>query len=118
MNKIGNNITPSLDSFRDLESKNVFIHYSVEHHTDGCNLNFSIEFKDYTRAQTGWYNDNHEFGDVKQTMESSIRLAYWYLENPRRIELINSYYTDEYREYNKECGLFLNNFITDEHRNR
>lgn len=106
----------SLDSFTDLESKNVFIHYSLEHYTNGRNLNFSVEFRDYPRAQTSWYNDDHEFGDVRQAMETSIRLAYWYLDNPRRIELINSHYTDEYKEYAIACGVFLNNFITDKHR--
>jgi len=96
-----------LSTYKSLEENGVYIHYVHEHYTDGTNLNFSIEFKNHN-TQTGWYNDNHEFGDVHETMVASIKLAQWYLENPRRIELINSgYHEEEYRDYIQEHREYL-----------
>lgn len=50
---------------------------------------FSIDFT-HQKTQTGWYNDNHEFGDVPRTLLCSLKLALWYLEDSTRIEMINS----------------------------
>ena len=98
----------TLDTYKELEENGVYIHYIPEHYNDGTNLNFSIEFRKY-KTQTGWYNDNHEFGDVLETMTSSILLAKWYLENPRRIELINGSITDpEHYQYGEDLMEFLN----------
>ena len=98
----------TLDTYKELEEQGVYIHYIPEHYNDGTNLNFSIEFRKY-KTQTGWYNDNHEFGDVLDTMTSSILLAKWYLENPRRIELINGSITDpEHYQYGEDLMEFLN----------
>ena len=98
----------TLDTYKELEENGVYIHYIPEHYNDGTNLNFSIEFRKY-KTQTGWYNDNHEFGDVLDTMTSSILLAKWYLENPRRIELINGSITDpEHYQYGEDLMEFLN----------
>jgi len=91
-----------LTSYTDLENKNVFIHYDIEHYNDGCNLCFSIEFRDYDQ-QTYGFNDNHEFGNIEQTMRSSIELAYWYLEKPYRIKGSELHYMDDkFIEFNNE----------------
>jgi hypothetical protein len=98
----------TLETYKELEDEGVYIHYIPEHYNDGTNLNFSIEFRKY-KTQTGWYNDDHEFGDVLDTMTSSILLAKWYLENPRRIELINGSITDpEHYQYGEDLMEFLN----------
>jgi hypothetical protein len=98
----------TLDTYKELEENGVYIHYIPEHYNDGTNLNFSIWFRNY-KVGTGWYNDNHEFGDVLDTMTSSILLAKWYLENPKRIELINGSITDpEYYQYTEDLMEFLN----------
>lgn len=114
MNQIIDRIT--LDTYRTLEENGVYIHYSPEHYADGTNLNFSIEFKNQ-KTQTGWYNDNHEFGDVYETMYKSIHIAQWYLKDPKRIELINSGYNNpEYIVYKDElAGLLsiINSTITE-----
>jgi hypothetical protein len=97
-----------LSTYKSLEENGVYIHYIPEHYNDGTNLNFSIEFRKY-KTQTGWYNDNHEFGDVLDTMTSSILLAKWEGENPRRIELINGSITDpEHYQYGEDLMEFLN----------
>jgi hypothetical protein len=106
----------NLSEYAELEKQNVFINYSVEHYGDGCNLNFSIEFRDYERAQTGWYNDNHEFGDVADTMEASVRMAKWYLGKPERIKMINSAYTPEYIKFHDELSLFITSLIKADHK--
>ena len=114
MNQITDRIT--LDTYRTLEENGVYIHYVPEHYADGTNLNFSIEFKNQ-KTQTGWYNDNHEFGDVYETMYKSIHIAQWYLKDPKRIELINSGYNNpEYIVYKDElAGLLsiINSTITE-----
>ena len=102
----------NLESYTLLEEKGVFIHYIPEHYKDGTNVNFSIEFildrEKLKRIQTGWYNDNHEFGNVYQTMIASVKLAFWYLEDPKRIQLINSGYNDmDYIKYVEERKEFL-----------
>lgn len=91
-----------LTSYTDLENKNVFIHYDIEHYSDGCNLCFSIEFRDYDQ-QTYWFNDNHEFGNIEQTMRSSIELAYWFLEKPERINGFKlTLMSDKFEQFNNE----------------
>lgn len=72
-----------------LQQNNVFIHTMIEHYGDGSNVSFSIEFKKFNE-QTGWYNDNHEFGDAGSVMASAIELAEWYLADHDRIEAIRS----------------------------
>ena len=91
----------NLDEYKKLEDLGVYFHYSPEHYSNGSNLNFSIEFKNYD-TQTGWYNDDHEFGDVYDTKVKSIKLAQWYLEDPKRIELIDCSMKDP------ECIKYLN----------
>jgi hypothetical protein len=104
----------NLDEYKKLEDLGVYFHYSPEHYSNGSNLNFSIEFKNYD-TQTGWYNDNHDFGDVYNTMIKSIQLAYWYLENPKRIEMINSGYDNpDYTSYQVEVAEIINLLIKDE----
>jgi hypothetical protein len=97
----------TLDTFKTLEENGVYIHYATEHYKDGSNLCFSIEFRNQG-TQTGWYNDNHEFGDVTETMEKSLKLALWYLQCEKRIMLINSgYHNPEYITYLNDKGVFL-----------
>jgi len=108
----GKSIT--LESFEYLEERGVFIHYVPEYYEDGVNLNFSIAFTSgASRIGTAWYNDNHEFGNVKETMEASVKLALWYLEKPERIDLINSGYNDPaYIEYNQDLRDFISSLTT------
>jgi hypothetical protein len=105
-----------MDSYKRLEESGVYIHYSPEHYKDGSNVNFSIEFLDretLNRVATGWYNDNHEFGDTSETMTASVKLALWYLEDPKRISLINSGYNDpEYIAYTSELSKFTKKLIS------
>jgi len=96
-----------LSSLKTLEDNGVYIHYIPEHYMDGSNLNFSIEFTKYN-TQTGWYNDDHEFGDVYDTTVKSLKLAQWYLEDPKRIELIDGSLKDpEYVKYVNDLCDFL-----------
>jgi len=96
-----------LSSLKTLEDNGVYIHYVPEHYKDGSNLNFSIEFTKYN-TQTGWYNDDHEFGDVYDTTVKSLKLAQWYLEDPKRIELIDGSLKDpEYVKYVNDLCDFL-----------
>lgn len=97
----------NLETYKTLEENGVYIHYIPEHYGDGTNLNFSIEFRKH-KTQTGWYNDNHEFGDVYETMTKSLKLALWYLQCEKRISLINSgYHNPEYITYVNDKGVFL-----------
>lgn len=97
----------NLETFKKLEENGVFIHYIPEHYSDGTNLCFSIEFRNHN-TQTGWHNDNHEFGDVTETIKKSLMLAEWYLQCEKRINLINSGYNNpEYLTYVNDRGVFL-----------
>jgi hypothetical protein len=101
-----------LKSLKTLEDNGVYIHYVPEHYNDGSNLNFSIEFTKY-KTQTGWYNDDHEFGDVYDTTVKSLKLAQWYLEDPKRIELIDGSMKDpEYVKYVNDLCDFLETIVT------
>ena len=96
-----------LETYNLLEKYGVFIHYSPDHYEDGSNMLFSIEFTNQ-KIQTGWYNDNHEFGDVPRTLLCSLKLALWYLEDFTRIEMINSgYYNEQYSRYVEDKNKFL-----------
>jgi hypothetical protein len=100
-----------LSSLKTLEDNGVYIHYVPEHYNNGSNLNFSIEFTKY-KTQTGWYNDDHEFGDVYDTKVRSIKLAQWYLEDPKRIELIDGSMKDpEYTKYVNDLCDFLETIV-------
>ncbi len=103
-----------LDHFDTLEQNGVFIHYNYDHYTDGTNCNFSIEFTNQ-KTQTGWYGDNHEFGGVKDVMLFSIKLALWYLSNPKYIDLINSgYHESDYIDYVEKRSELIKEFLKDE----
>lgn len=102
-----------LDHFDTLEQNGVFIHYSYDHYKDGTNCNFSIEFTNQN-TQTGWYGDNHEFGEVKDVMLFSIKLAFWYLDNPKYIDLIDSgYHESDYMDYVEKRREFIKEFLKD-----
>ena len=68
---------------RNLEAKGVFIHLNHEHYEDGSNCNWSIEFTKLKQPnnQTGWYGDNHDFGDTVDCYEAAFRLAKFLLED-------------------------------------
>ena len=101
----------TLNTYKTLEDNGVYIHYVPEHYSDGSNLNFSIEFTKQ-KTQTGWYNDDHEFGDVYDTKVRSIKLAQWYLEDPKRIELIDGSMKDpEYTKYVNDLCDFLETIV-------
>jgi hypothetical protein len=101
----------TLNTYKTLEENGVYIHYAPEHYSDGSNLSFSIEFTKQ-KIQTGWYNDDHEFGDAYDTKVSSIKLAQWYLEDPKRIELIDGNMRDpEYMKYVNDLFDFLETIV-------
>jgi hypothetical protein len=101
----------TLNTYKTLEENGVYIHYAPEHYSDGSNLSFSIEFTKQ-KIQTGWYNDDHEFGDAYDTKVSSIKLAQWYLEDPKRIELIDGSMRDpEYTKYVNDLFDFLETIV-------
>ena len=126
----------TLNTYKTLEDNGVYIHYVPEHYNDGSNLNFSIEFTKYKtqnvkllhrdnekivvlpigeklNVATGWYNDDHEFGNVYDTKVKSIKLAQWYLEDPKRIELIDgSMKNPEYVKYVNDLCDFLETIVT------
>lgn len=84
--------------------------YELEEYKDGNNLCFSIIFykEDGEKEQTSWFNDNHEFGDEDRSRECSIKLAEWYLEDPWRIEMIDSGYNHpEYFKYKEVFNSFV-----------
>lgn len=96
-----------LEIFEILEKNQVFISYEAEHYANGSNLIFQIEFRKYN-VKTGAYNDNHEFGNVKQTIINSTKLALWYLEDPKRIESINnSRFDSNFVKYREDLYNFL-----------
>lgn len=76
-----------LEEIKKLEEQGVFICYSYDHYTSGTNVSFSIQFSstypDGHRHQTGWYGDNHEFGDVHEAMKTSVLMAKWFLKGNR-----------------------------------
>jgi hypothetical protein len=97
----------TLKTYQELEKKGVYIHYIPEHYDDGSNLSFSIEFRHHNK-QTGWFNDNHEFGDVYNTMIKSIKLAKWYLEDIDRIEMMGSGYNkDNYLDHVEQLFKYI-----------
>jgi len=97
-----------LGIYKALDERGVYINYAAEHYGNGTNLNFSINFRDYDDTSTGWYNDNHEFGGAYEAIVASVKLANWYLENSKRIELINSgYHNRDYFIYREELKNFL-----------
>lgn len=93
-----------------LITEKYIIHYGLDKYDDGNNLVFSIEFLNQPykdKKQTYWYNDNHEFGDEDRSRECSIKIAEWYLEDPWRIEMINSGYDNpKHTEYQLLRGNF------------
>jgi hypothetical protein len=102
----------TLNSYKTLEDNGVYIHYVPEHYMDGTNLNFFIEFTKQN-IKTGWYNDDNEFGDVYDTKVKSIKLAQWYLEDPKRIELIDGNMKNpEYVKYINDLCNFLEPIVT------
>ena len=112
--EIERKVEESLDnkSNDNLVTNDYIIHYGLDEYDDGNNLCFSIEFlnykyKDGHNQQTYWFNDNHEFGDEDRSRECSIKIAEWYLEDPWRIEMINSGWDNpKYDEYCKLKGTF------------
>jgi hypothetical protein len=89
----------NFEVFEELEKQGVHIDYMTDDYPNGSNLTFSINFFKYKRG-TCWYGDNHEFGNCRQAMEASIKLALWYLEKPERIEFINSgYHNPDYIKF-------------------
>lgn len=67
-----------IEEIRALEAKGVYIHLNHEHYTTGSNCNWAIEILDENRRRkyhTGWYGDNHEFGDTIGCYEAAFRLA-------------------------------------------
>ena len=112
--KIEREVEESLDNISNdtLKTNDYIIHYWLDKYDDGNNLCFSIEFlnykyKDGHNQQTYWFNDNHEFGDEDRSRECSIKIANWYLEDPWRIEMINSGWDNpKFDEYCKLKGTF------------
>lgn len=74
---------------RELENNNVFIYFSYDHYKNGTNCSFSIEFRDIGE-QTGWFGDNHEFGDVADVFKTAVEFAK-YLSNDQ--DLLTAYFS-------------------------
>lgn len=70
-----------LEEITNLGKQGIYINYSNEYYKNGSNCNFNIEFIENGQMQyaTAWFGDNHEFGDVNQAMEASIKMAKWFL---------------------------------------
>lgn len=85
------------ERLNNLQKQNVYINTGWEHYDNGSNLCFSVEFRD-TNDQTGWYNDNHEFGDIGTALECAIELAEWFLEDKARIEDIDGIFNSPLAE--------------------
>ncbi len=71
-----------IKEIRNLEANGVFIHINHEHYENGSNCNWSVEFTKYHNKnnQTGWFGDNHEFGDTIDCYVVAIKLANFLLE--------------------------------------
>jgi hypothetical protein len=96
--------------YKKLEDNNIFIYYNYEHYQNGTNCLFQIEFKD-KNFKTMTYGDNHEFGNVSETMLFSIDLAFWYLENIDYICVSKNGYSDKrYFKYKDELLDFINKY--------
>ena len=75
-----------LKTIQFLEDKGVTISYVHDRYKTGINCNFQIRFAN--GKGTYQYGDNHEFGNIAQTMVASVKLAtkmvtdeefmYWY----------------------------------------
>jgi hypothetical protein len=70
-----------LEEIKKLRKKNVHICFSHDLYEDGTNCNFSIIFGDIDH-QTGWFGDDHEFGETEDVMLKAIETANYFLSNP------------------------------------
>lgn len=75
-----------LQQISDLESKGVFIDFSNEIYSDGTNCCWQIRFIKEDHV-TMMYNDNHEFGNVAQSMQKAVDYAYFLLANKDVLEM-------------------------------
>jgi hypothetical protein len=73
------------EEIKKLKEKNVYIFFDHDFYKGGSNCNFSIAFRDIEK-QTGWFGDNHEFGDVEDVMVAAIKLANFLLSEPEYIK--------------------------------
>ena len=116
-----------IEQITDLRKKGVTIDFSNEWYTTGINCNWSVTFHNYlypekpgvktdafasrTRQwKTGWYGDNHEFGDVPQSMEAAVKFAYFMLENE---EVLKMHFSPNFWEYpnHEELSKKLEEFL-------
>jgi len=102
------------EELRKLEKYNIFIHSAVEHYTDGTNLVFSVEFKDFDH-RTYWYGDNYEFGDTTRAMRCAVKIAWFMHDNPETIGA-EKYGKDAKPEAADKLSDFVSSLITEETR--
>lgn len=125
-----------IEQINDLRSKGVTIDFSNEWYTTGINCNWSVTFHNYlypakpgdktdafssrTRQwKTGWYGDNHEYGEVAESMKAAVKFAYFMLENE---EVLKMYFSNfkwdypNYQELEKKLQDFFNTIITEEYK--
>ncbi len=125
-----------IEQITDLRKKGVTIDFSNEWYTNGINCNWSVTFHNYlypekpgvktdafasrTRQwKTGWYGDNHEFGDVPQSMEAAVKFAYFMLENEEVLKMYfsnNQWKYPNYKELGKKFDDFFDTIITNEYK--
>jgi hypothetical protein len=61
------------------------------------------------------YGDNHEFGNTVETIKAAINLAYWYMNDNSRIDMINSgYHNPDYIKYKEDYMAVLQTLYTKE----
>lgn len=54
----------------------ITIKYFIQHYKDGSNLNFAFHWKELDEEfHTGWYGDNHEWGDPERVVGVTKRMA-------------------------------------------
>lgn len=90
-----------LKEIRELEKENIFIFFSHDLYKDGSNCSFSILFGNHNSDdnQTGWYGDDHEFGDTADVMVRAIEVA-WFMN--KNLDYIKWYFYSAKETRSKE----------------
>lgn len=97
---------------KTINYRSAIIFTRVETYPDGSNTLFSIKLGD---QQTGWYNDNHDFGDEDAAIVAAKKIAdymidVWYdydailgdMDRSKFVEFVFSCTTDEWKKYDSD----------------
>ena len=104
------------EEIKKLKEKNVYIDFNHEYYPDGANCLFSINFlntkfetgKDSDK--TGWYGDNHEFGDTEDVMIKAIDVANFLISDEKYLKYYFMAVTAESIPIKEEIRKFIYNF--------